>query len=345
LPPIKIYTACINGAKTLSCVTKDQLGSIEKVYMRAFGPVPSRRLGQSLGINNIPPKVCTYSCIYCQIGVTQRLNCERRAFFDPDDLAREVTEKVTELRKRGTRIDYLSFVPDGEPTLDINLGEHIERLKPLKIKIAVITNSSLITLEDVRADLQKADLVSLKVDAASKGAWIKVNRPHRSLDLSAILQGMLEFRANFSGEVLTETMLLKGKNDTPEEIERIAHFLTSLRAQKSYIAVPTRPPAVKGVTPASDHILNLAYQTFKEALPHVEYLIGVGGTDFGFGGNVEEDLLSITSVHPMREHAVRDYLIKAGADWDVITDLIEKGSLTEVEYQGEKFYLRKFPGK
>ncbi len=313
--------------------------------MRAFGPVPSRRLGQSLGINNIPPKVCTYSCVYCQIGKTEQLSCERRAFFHPDDLAREVTEKVNELRKRQTKIDYLSFVPDGEPTLDINLSEHIERLKPLNIKIAVITNGSLITIEDVRADLQKADLVSLKVDATSRKAWIRSDRPHRSLDLNSILQGMLEFRANFSGELITETMLLKGKNDSVEEIRRIAKFLTSLRPEKSYIAIPTRPPAVKGVTPASDHVLNQAYQIFKETLPHVEYLIGAGGSEFGFSGNVEEDLLGITSVHPMREDAVKQYLKKAGADWDVITNLMKVGSLVELEYQGEKFYLKKLPGK
>jgi wyosine [tRNA(Phe)-imidazoG37] synthetase (radical SAM superfamily) len=313
--------------------------------MRAFGPVPSRRLGQSLGINNIPPKVCTYSCIYCQIGKTQRLNCERMVFFEPDDLAPEVIEKVHELRKRDTRIDYLSFVPDGEPTLDINLGEHIERLKPLNIKIAVITNTSLITREDVRADLQEADLVSLKVDAVSRQAWIKANRPHRSLDLNAILQGMLEFRANFSGELITETMLLKGKNDSVEEVTRIAEFLTSLRPERSYIAIPTRPPAVKGVTAASDSVLNQAYQIFKETLPHVEYLIGAGGSEFGFSGNIEEDLLGITSVHPMREQAVKDYLKKAGADWGVITSLLKKGSLVQIEYQGENFYLRKLPGR
>lgn len=81
--------------------------------MRAFGPVPSRRLGQSLGINNIPPKICTYSCVYCQIGKTEHLNCERQAFYDPDELAREVAEKVNELKKRDTRIDYLSFVRTG----------------------------------------------------------------------------------------------------------------------------------------------------------------------------------------------------------------------------------------
>jgi wyosine [tRNA(Phe)-imidazoG37] synthetase (radical SAM superfamily) len=96
--------------------------------MKAFGPVPSRRLGHSLGINNIPPKVCTYSCVYCQIGKTIKLHCERQAFYKTDDLAREVKEKVNEAKKRETKINYLSFVPDGEPTLDINLGSTLARI-------------------------------------------------------------------------------------------------------------------------------------------------------------------------------------------------------------------------
>ena len=313
--------------------------------MKAFGPIPSRRLGQSLGINNIPPKVCTYSCVYCQIGKTIKLCTKRQAFYSPDELAREVTEKVDELRKRETSIDYLSFVPDGEPTLDINLGKNIELMRPLDIKIAVLTNASLINLKDVRQDLQKADLVSLKVDAISNKAWFKTDRPHRSLKLEAILQGMLEFRADFSGEIITETMLLKGMNDSHEEIKRIAEFLTSLKPQKSYVSIPTRPTAVKGILPASDQALNIAYQVFAETLPHVEYLIGNGGNDFGFSGNIEEDLLGITSVHPMREDAVKEYLKKAGADWKVITSLLKEGSLVQIEYQGENFYLRKLPGR
>ena len=313
--------------------------------MKAFGPIPSRRLGQSLGINNIPPKVCTYSCVYCQIGKTIKLCTKRQAFYSPDELAREVTEKVDELRKRETSIDYLSFVPDGEPTLDINLGKNIELMRPLDIKIAVLTNASLINLKDVRQDLQKADLVSLKVDAISNKAWLKTDRPHRSLNLQAILQGMLEFRANFGGELITETMLLKGMNDSHEEIKRIAEFLTSLKPQESYVSIPTRPTAVKGILPASDQALNIAYQVFAETLPHVEYLIGNGGNDFGFSGNIEEDLLGITSVHPMREDAVKEYLKKAGADWKVITSLLKEGSLVQIEYQGENFYLRKLPGR
>jgi wyosine [tRNA(Phe)-imidazoG37] synthetase (radical SAM superfamily) len=313
--------------------------------MRVFGPVPSRRLGASLGINNIPPKVCTYSCIYCQIGKTITLQCDRQAFYEPDDLAREVKEKVHEVRKNKIPIDYLSFVPDGEPTLDSNLGTIIERIRPLHIKVAVITNGSLIDRKDVREDLQKADLVSLKLDAARRKTWLRIDRPHKSLDQKAILDGMLEFKAIFKGEIITETMLCKGINDSDEEIKGIADFLQLLKPAKSYISIPTRPTAVKGILPASDEALNAAYQIFTQNVDNVEYIIGYEGNEFGFSGNVEEDLLSITSVHPMREEAVREYLKKAGADWRVITDLIKSGSLIELRYQGKNFYMRKLPSK
>jgi wyosine [tRNA(Phe)-imidazoG37] synthetase (radical SAM superfamily) len=313
--------------------------------MRVFGPIPSRRLGSSLGINNIPPKVCTYSCIYCQIGKTITLQCERQAFYEPDDLAREVKEKVNKVKKRDTKIDYLSFVPDGEPTLDINLGKIIEFIRPLHIKIAVITNGSLINRKDVRKDLQKADLVSLKLDAARRKTWLRTDRPHKSLDQKAILDGMLEFKAIFKGEIITETMLLKGMNDSYEEVSKIADFLKLLKPAKSYISIPTRPTAVKGILPASDETLNIAYQIFTQNIDNVEYIIGYEGNEFGFSGNVEEDLLDITSVHPMREEAVREYLKKAGADWGVITDLIQRDSLIELKYQGKNFYMRKLPGK
>jgi len=313
--------------------------------MRAFGPVPSRRLGQSLGINNIPPKVCTYSCVYCQIGKTEHLNCERQAFFDPAELAREVAEKVNELKKRGTRIDYLSFVPDGEPTLDINLGNHIGLIRQLNIKIAVITNASLLNRKDVRGDLHKADLVSVKIDAVSRKAWLRTDRPHKSLDLETILEGIREFNAEFRGEMITETMLLQGMNDSPDEVKKIGEFLASLKPYKSYIAIPTRPTTVKGALPASDQALTMCYQVFRERLPRVELLLGQGGDEFGYSGNVEDDLLGITSVHPMSEKNVRQYLKKAGAEWRVITDLIERGSLVELTHQGQKFYLRRLPGK
>ena len=145
--------------------------------MIAFGPVPSRRLGRSLGINNIPPKVCTYSCVYCQVGKTRRMQVERSPFYEPEDIFKSVRKQVKKAIKKGERIDYLTFVSDGEPTLDVNLGYEIDLLKSLGIKIGIITNASLIFREDVRTDLMKADWVSLKFDSTRKTIWRQINRP------------------------------------------------------------------------------------------------------------------------------------------------------------------------
>ena len=132
----------------------------------AFGPVPSRRLGRSLGVNNIPPKTCSYSCVYCQLGPTDGRNTGRIALYPVEDIVNAVRTSVRNVRAAGGKIDYITFVPDGEPTLDINLGIEIGNLRDLGIKIAVITNASLLWRKDVRDDLSRADWVSVKVDTA-----------------------------------------------------------------------------------------------------------------------------------------------------------------------------------
>ena len=309
-----------------------------------YGPVPSRRLGHSLGINNIPPKACSYSCVYCQLGSTVNMQVDRETFYEPEEIAQSVKEKVKQVREKGEPIDYLTFVPDSEPTLDANLGKEIELLKCLDMKIAVITNASLIWREDVRQDLQKADWVSLKVDTVSKEIWYRINRPQKSLKLEGILGGMVEFANVFKGELTTESMLIQGINDDSGEIERITDFLVGLKPSKAYLAIPTRPPAERTINAANGHTINVAYQIFGKRLSNVEYLIGYEGNAFAFSGNAEEDLLSITSVHPMREEAVIELLRKADAGWGVVEKLIEDGSLMEVEYRGKRFYMRKLPG-
>ena len=309
--------------------------------MIAFGPVPSRRLGRSLGINNIPPKVCTYSCVYCQVGRTHTLQLERGPFYEPEDIIKSVGKQVKKAIKKGEPIDYLTFVSDGEPTLDVNLGYEIDLLKSLGIKIGVITNASLIFREDVRADLMKADWVSLKFDSISKTSWRKINRPHRELELGLILEGMLDFSKSFRGELVTETMLIQGIGLDADILKEMADFLDRLNPAKAYLAIPTRPPAESWVRPPEPKDINVAFQVFHEKLDQVEYLIGYEGNAFAFTGNVEEDLLSITSVHPMRESAVREFLKKAGADGSVVHQLIAQGKLVEADYEGQKFYLRK----
>jgi len=196
--------------------------------MIAFGPVPSRRLGKSIGINNIPPKICTYSCVYCQLGRTIKLQIERKPFYNPETILKAVKEKIQKAKENKERIDYLTFVPDGEPTLDIHIGREIDLLRELGYKIAVITNGSLIGDSDVQKSLAKADWVSLKVDAVDEETWHKVDRGHRKLKFQEILDGMRKFSKLFQGDLTTETMLIQGINDQPEKIEKDADFIAQL---------------------------------------------------------------------------------------------------------------------
>ena len=309
--------------------------------MSTFGPVPSRRLGRSLGINNIPPKICSYTCVYCQLGRTLKMQADRQDFYKTDDICRSAQDRVTKSRAAGEVIDYLTFVPDGEPTLDINLGSEIKALKGLMLPIGVITNASLIWRQDVRNDLLGADWVSLKIDAVKENAWRRVNRPHSSLELASIMEGALRFAKAYKGKLVTETMLVAGINDGEEEITAVAGFLSHLQPAIAYISIPTRPPSEKWVRAPEEYSLNRAYQLLREQVQSVEYLIGYEGSAFAFTGDVEQDLLSITAVHPMRQDAVDAYLVCAGANRSLVRQLVEKGELVETQYGDHTFYLRR----
>lgn len=309
--------------------------------MLTFGPVPSRRLGRSLGINNIPPKICTYSCIYCQLGKTFNMKIQPQVFYPPSKIFKEVQKKVEKSKEKGELIDYLTFVPDGEPTLDINLGQEIKLIKSLGIKIAVITNSSLIDKKIVQENLTEADLISFKIDSVEEEIWRKVDRPNRNLSLKDILNSMLKFKEIFKGEIITETMLVKDINDNNQHIRKVADFLGQLKPSRAYLSIPIRPPAENRVQSPSEEVINQDYHIFKEKVDQVECLIGYEGNAFAFTGEVEEDILSTTSVHPMREDALKDFLRRANSDWLVIERLIKQGKLVESEYEGHKFYIRK----
>ena len=309
--------------------------------MIAFGPVPSRRLGRSLGINNIPPKICTYACAYCQLGRTLKMQAQRQAFYEPMEILSAVRDKVAKAQEAGEAIDYLTFVPDGEPTLDLHLGQEIELLRPLALPIAVITNASLIWRRDVRQDLMGADWVSLKVDAVEEVVWRRIDRPQGSLELSSILEGAVAFARGYPGDLVTETMLVAGVNDGEGQLEEIADYLGYLQPYRAYLSIPTRPPAEVWPRPPDEQVLHRAYRIFCDRMERVEYLIGYEGNAFAFTGDVVQDLLDITAVHPMREDAVSDYLARAKSQWTVVRQLVAEGQLVEVEHGGHTFYLRK----
>lgn len=307
-----------------------------------FGPIPSRRLGRSLGVNNIPPKVCSYSCIYCQVGVTDSMSIHRTEYYKPNEIFEVVSEKVNQLIKAGEQIDYITFVPDGEPTLDINLGKSIDLLKSFGIKTAVITNASLLWRPDVLDDLKLADWVSVKIDSVYQDVWHKINRPHGKLNFEKILQGIEKFANEFEGALVTETMLVRHVNDNLESLNKTAKFIKKINPEKSYILVPTRPPAEKNVEIPRENSLNIAYQIFNSYLSDAEFLFSGEGVDFTYLGEVESELLSIVSVHPMTKEAVEDFLNKADSEWFVIENLINENKLKEVDYAGRKYYIKSF---
>ncbi len=306
-----------------------------------FGPVPSRRFGRSLGVNNIPPKVCTYACVYCQVGQTVQMRRERQAFYDPHSIAAAVRRRVDAARRVGEQVDYLSFVPDGEPTLDQDLLAAIRLLRPLEIPIAVITNGSLLFLPDVRAALSAADRVSVKVDAVREGAWRKVNRPHRRLDLPTVLDGMRTFAQSFQGVLTTETMLVGGLNDGEDELRATAAFVGELAPHTAYLAIPTRPPAEAWAAPPDEAGVARAYEIFRAFHPRVELLMGYEGDGFASTGDPLTDLLSITAVHPMREVAVQRLLAQGGVPWSAVEDLIQNGQIVQVAYGPHRYYMRR----
>jgi len=305
-----------------------------------FGPVPSRRLGRSLGINHIPPKHCTYSCRYCQVGPTHHQEIERRTFYKPEEIFRDVTRRVEALREQGEAVDFLTFVPDGEPALDRNLGATIDALRPLGLPIAVISNASLIWREDVRSDLAKADWVSLKVDSVDAATWRMLNQPHPGLELDAILQGIRTFAGVYRGALASETMLVAGLNDGAAGVTAVADFLASAGIRLAYLAIPHRPPADSAVTIPDEAVVTRAWHILQDRLAQVELLTAYEGDVFSPTGDPGSELLAIAAVHPLRESAVQALLARAGADRNVVQELLRSGSLRQVEYAGETFYIR-----
>ncbi len=304
-----------------------------------FGPVPSRRLGVSLGVNNIPPKECSYTCVYCQLGNTLKLSRLKKEYFSTDQIIDAVKEHISKLDKPH-KIDFITFVPDGEPTLDINLGNTISELKNLGIPIAVITNSSLIDNKEVRNALNNADWVSVKVDAIDNTIWRSVDRPHGSLNLENILDGLIKFSEEYSGTLVTETMLVRSINDTIKNFEEVSDFIYKLNPSKAYITIPTRPPAVENVLPPKIKEINHAYQIFQGKGLDVELIIGYEGNAFSSTGNFTEDILNITAVHPMREEAVTELLHKDTANIKALKELLDSQRLLKSEYNGKTYYLR-----
>ncbi len=221
-----------------------------------------------------------------------------------------------------------------------NLAAEIQALRQFNIPIAVISNATLLHHKEVREALQEADWVSLKVDSVNQDTWRKINRPHGHLKLGAIKASMQQFAADYSGTLVTETMLISGLNDTSEELQAIADFLAIVSPHTAYISTPIRPPVETWVhAPDAAHI-NRAWQILSEQVKNVELITQPEDITFALTSDLQSDILSITAVHPMRQDAVEELLRKSGENWESVDDLVASGDLLRIEHEGESFYLR-----
>jgi wyosine [tRNA(Phe)-imidazoG37] synthetase (radical SAM superfamily) len=321
---------------------REQAGRPLPALPIAFGPVRSRRLGWSLGINNVPPKTCTYSCVYCQVGATDRARLDREVFFDPRAVVDAVADRLVECRAAGQPVDCATFVPDGEPTLDRNLGEAIRGIEALGANVAVLTNGSLLWRDDVRAEVARADWVSVKVDTVDEPIWRALNHPIGNLGLGALLAGMHRFADEYRGELVTETMLVAGLNDDEATIRRAAAFVRTLHPRRAYVTIPTRPPAEPWVQPPTFDVVTHAAEIFSENGVPTSWLveeIEESKAPFAPCGDPAEGLLGIIAVHPMTESAIRGYLARARADWSVVQSLLDQGRIRAIRHGG-RTYLR-----
>ena len=216
----------------------------EKSYL--YGPVLSRRLGYSLGINVIPFKTCTFDCIYCQLSKTTHKTIERKEYIVSQEILRQVKKALLTEKK----IDYITFAGSGEPTLHSEIGKIIKAIKKMtSIPIAVITNGSLLFIKKLRNDLQNADLVVPSLDAATDEIFRKIDRPFPSLDIEKIINSFKDFRREYKGLIWLEVMLVKGINDDLKHIQKLKTIIREINPDKIQLNTVVRPPNEKFAQP------------------------------------------------------------------------------------------------
>jgi wyosine [tRNA(Phe)-imidazoG37] synthetase (radical SAM superfamily) len=310
---------------------------------RVYGPVPSRRLGRSLGVNPIPFKTCNYSCVYCQLGRTTHMTNQRRDFFPPEELLNEI-KGVLEPARGEHELDFVTFIGEGEPTLCKSLGWLISKTKELAdIPVAVDTNGSLLYRADVRNELSQADVVMPSLDAGTAATFSKINRPQRGIAFDAMVEGIERFRRAYRGELWVEVMLVKGLNDSEDELQALKRRLKRIAPDRIYINVPIRPPAEPWAVPPDQEAIVLA-QAILSDLNVVDITAEEqGGFSIAGFSNPEEAILAIIRRHPMREEQVietlQHFAVEEEAVQESLLRLAKSGKIKKVTYQEKVFWL------
>ncbi len=303
-------------------------------FKYVFGPVPSRRMGSSLGVSPIPDNTCNYACVYCQLGRTKHMTNARREFFPLEDILDEF--------KQYNEADYdvVTIVGEGEPTLYSRLGDLLIELKKLTAKpLAVVTNGALLSREDVSADLMHADIVLPSMDAYNAVLFKKINRPYGTLDYDVVYNGLVDFSKRYRGQLFLEIMLLAGVNDDKASLGQFAEVLKNIRYDRLYINTPVRPPAESSVVACDQATIERA----------VQFLGGISIdmlAEGSFSSDIADDyeaVLSIIGRHPMNQFELVSFASRR--ERCDVEQLIEKlkadDAVLKTEYKGYVTYRLK----
>ncbi|HOB16601.1 MAG TPA: radical SAM protein [Defluviitoga sp.] len=302
-----------------------------------YGPIPSRRLGRSLGISPIPFGTCNLSCVYCQLGRTINMINERREFFPVEEIIKEFKEYS--LNGFGD-VDFVTIVGEGEPLLYSKIGELISQIREITDKpIAVITNGILLSDKNVWEELMQADVIMPTLDAYDKETFKKINRPHKSISFEEYVNGLIEFSKVYQGKIWLEFMLVKDINDSEESLRKIKEIFDKITYDRIYINVPVRPPAEKWVEMPDKKSIELAEEILGGiAIDHLAKNEFYSAIDDDY-----EALISIIKRHPMNQYEIKSFLESRNCkNINEIMERLEKEESIEViNYKGLKIYRLK----
>jgi len=282
-----------------------------------FGPVPSRRLGRSLGVDPIPFKTCNRNCVYCQLGYTAPLTCERKEYVPEDEIMAEIREAL-----RTETPDWITFVGSGEPTLHSGIGRMLRAVKAFSgIPVAVITNGSLLYRPEVRGELSVADAVLPTLDAGSEDLYLRIDRPHPEFTFERLVEGLAAFRKEYRGKLWVEVMLVEGVNDSDEALADLARVLERVEPDEVHVNLPVRPPAVPWAHPANREGVDRAVSVLGAVARVVAP--GTGTFERSHAGDPVEAILGIIQRHPLSEDDARLALREWGVgDVDAVLGIL-----------------------
>lgn len=323
-----------------------------------FGPVPSRRLGRSLGIDptptgessscsqrihggvvSRPDKFCNWNCVYCQLGGTRPYTASRSSYFPLDAVYAELQTAL--LSESGGTIDWITFVGSGEPTLNQDLGAMIREVKAItKLPVAVITNGSLLSLPQVREEVSAADAVLPTLDAGSAALFQRINRPYPEFGFERHFWGLLEFGREYKGRLWLEVMLTAGLNDDEAALEDLAAAIERIGPHEVHLVLPTRPPAESWVKPSAEEGIARAQRILGRFVPVLHPLKGYGNFSAGGERDPSTAAVAILRRHPMSDKELREFFRHCGVGdaESAISALQTAGKAIEIVRGGVRFW-------